>query len=156
MNRAKVVLHAIVIATAAAVALGCDPAGPAAEGTISLGTGVSDTGFATLELRMFPDPGADFDPANGLPQGLEYFITSHHLAQVTFPYEYFIGAGAGTTENPRWMVIAWLATQELGDQPTSGEIFGTRTFKIKECGAFFGGYCDTTRGVDVVIETQLP
>ena len=142
------------------VAIGCDPGGPGAEGTISLDSGVDATGYATLELRAFPEPEAGFDVASGVPADGELYVMSHDIAEVEFPYGYLIGGGVGTTEFKHWRVLAWLAEAESTDVPAegpaSGEWYGTTQFVVDECGGAFGDYCSITNGVDFTIDTQAP
>lgn len=141
-------------------ALGCDPGGPGAEGTISLAPELDASLYATLELRAFPEPEGEFDVLDGAPTSGEIFVQRHDLADIEFPFEYLLGGGVGTTEFKRWRVLAWLSATksdaELPNGPVAGEWYGTATFAVKECGGMFDGYCGVTGGVNLTIDTELP
>jgi len=130
---------------------GCDPAGPGAAGTISLAPSVDPTGFATLQLRAYPDTEKDFDPAK-IPASAsaERGIA---LSEVTFPYSYDVGEGIGTSDSSHWRMVAWLSHDpELPARPATGDPSCSAPFQLKACSAGFGGYCTVSGEVDCTIE----
>ena len=139
------------------LAAACDPIEPSATGEITLGAGVAERGYSELEIRMFPDPGPRYDPTAPVPT-LELREARASLADISFPYDYWIGAGAGTNPDPAWRVVAWLTTapRAAAEGPVSGDTWGTRTFTIPECGLGFEGYCGNADGMDFTIDQLLP
>ncbi|MFO0757027.1 MAG: hypothetical protein U0359_11080 [Byssovorax sp.] len=148
----------LVLVSIAALA-GCDPAGPAASGKITLGDGIDPASFQTLELRAAPDFGMAFDPAhpNFVPDK-SWLDNGGDLKDIKFPFDYTIGQPLGTTEQQHWRVIGWLskgASGTAGALPASGEPFGTQAFDLIKCG-IAGGFCATTSGVDFTIDKTAP
>ena len=137
---------------AAAVLLGgCDPEGPGADGTVSLASSVDPSGFATLQLRAYPDSAKDFDPAK-IPSSTnaERGIA---LSEVTFPYHYDVGEGIGTSDSSHWRMVAWLSHDPaLPARPAADEPFCSAPFELKACSAGFGGYCTVSGEVDCTIK----
>ena len=130
-----------------------DPPGPGASGQVSLAPGLQTGGFATLELRAYPDRGVD--PAAAVPTAPPLLAESLGLSGLTFPYAYTLFDALGTTPEAGWRVTAWLATTAGQDVPTHGDLYGSQTFLLRGCGQY-GGYCDITTGVDVVISSAMP
>ncbi len=152
---------ALALALGPLAMAGCDPQGPGASGTIHLGEGVKATDFTVLRLRAAPDTGAPFDPsAPSFPSadgdGSTWDPQSEDLSVVTFPHDYTIDEGIGTTPHERWRLFAWLSTSSDGGAPASGEPYGTTAFTIDSCGVGFGDYCSVTEGVDLTINTIAP
>ena len=145
------------------LAAGCDPGGPGVAGDVSLGASVSPAMFQTLIVRAVPDTGTAFDPAKPVfdvppPAGeTAWANTSAPLMGLTFPFPYSVGGGVGTTTQEKWRLFAWLSagtdTAALG--PKTGEPFGMTTFSVVSCEQF-GDYCQTTEGVNVVIDKVAP
>jgi hypothetical protein len=143
---------------------GCgDPAGPGASGSISLGTGVSQSGFKALHLRAIPDAGEAFDPVN--PQftasapadGPAWDPGIEDLQGMTFPHAYSFGAVLGTTREQHFRLFAWLSADvDTSADPKSGEPYGTTTFDVGACGVGYGDYCGTTEGVNLTIDQKAP
>jgi hypothetical protein len=128
--------------------VGCDPAGPGAEGTISLEGAVEPSQFTTLNVKVYPDSASSFSAA-AVPDDLER-QQSHALDEITFPYRYNVGEALGTTPHPRWRVTAWLSGNGNAVRPTDGEPFCSVAFRLDECSAQFGDYCGTS-AVDCII-----
>lgn len=134
---------------------GCDPGGPGASGTISLGAGIDHSKFATLAIRIFPDARADFDPAAPLPaaSGGGPQARDEPLSALQFPYRYQLGEPLGTTPDRDWRLVAWLS-RATGNVPAiaPGDVFCTVRFQIAGCGLFVGGYCGNTDGTDCTLD----
>lgn len=140
----------VKLALAGALLCSCDPEGPGASGLISLAPKLDAKTFSSLELRAYPDASSSFDAAKvpaDAPARLS-LITS----EVTFPYQYDIGEGVGTSEQQRWRLVAWLsrgAGTPVGPEP--GDPFCTAAFELESCGTF-GDYCAVSHGIDCTIE----
>lgn len=139
-----------------------DPGGPGASGNVLLGAGIKTDTAQTLIVRGVPDTGS-FDSAKPVfdvppPTGERAWdIVTTPAMGLTFPYHYTVGESLGTTEQQRWRVFAWLSasTDAATKAPASGEAFGTATFSVVSCQQY-GGYCQTTEGVDVTISQVAP
>jgi len=137
----------------AAVALlaGCDPEGPGANGTISLASSVDPAGFATLQLRAYPDSEKDFDPTK-IPSSTNA-ERGVALSDVTFPYHYDVGDSIGTSDSSHWRMVAWLSRDtQLPARPAAEEPFCSAAFELEACSAGFGGYCKVSGEVDCTIK----
>jgi len=89
---------------------GCDPGGPGASGTVTLGAGVDPAAFAILELRAFAPAGATYAPAtNDIAGQPGLFRKSIPLAGITFPCDYELGGGLGGP-------VGCVARLEVGDR----------------------------------------
>jgi hypothetical protein len=139
-----------------------DPEGPGAAGNISLGAGVVADGFTTLHVAAVPDDSQKaFDPkAPGFPGTLSsdesgWAPETEALAGMTFPHAYQSGEGLGTTKHEHWRLFVWLSKSSDETAPTSGEPYGTTTFKVDSCGSY-GDYCAVTKGVDITIDKTAP
>jgi hypothetical protein len=147
--RSAAVLARLVAVTA--LLGGCDPEGPGAKGTISIDPSVDPSGFATLQIRAYPDSEKDFDPAkmpatSNAQQGLA-------LSQVTFPHFYDVGEGVGTSDSSHWRMVAWLSHDvQLPAKPAAADPLCSAPFDLKACSAGFGGYCTVAGDVDCIIK----
>lgn len=155
-------------ALAAASVVGCvpfgDPAGPGAEGQISVDPGIPMDGLTTLQLRVAPAEGTFDSKAPVFPtagdEGSSWFASAsgQDLATITFPFAYSVGESLGTTPVQSFRVFAWLAasaSEESATAPASGEPYGTADFDLDGCGSF-GDYCGTSKGVDITIDQKAP
>jgi hypothetical protein len=135
----------------------CDPGGPGAAGIITLGEGADPSLYSTLILAAYGNAGDEFDPAvlEDPPSPTDFVIETLALADVAFPYDYTLSYGVGTSEYADWRIVGWFSTDETAAAPGATDPLGTTTFEIAECGAFFGGYCDVTDGVDFIIDPIL-
>ena len=140
----------MVLSALAASAAACDPSGPGAEGTISLGPDVDASAFQSLVLRAFANPSkAAFDPSLPIPLDAELDFLS--LSENRFPLRYRVGGGIGTTEVETWMFVASLsplarapAWQDNEPNLAPGDVFCAVPFRLQWCD-FAGGYCGQTR-----------
>lgn len=149
----------LVFSTAKMLALsGClipfgDPPGPGASGRITLGQGVDQAAYQSLQLRVFSDEAAQSGRVLTLPNKLPGALAIP-LKEVRFPYEYRVTEVLGVAEFQRWRAVAWLSVANATEaQPTAvgfDEPFATATFELRDCGTY-GGYCDTTAGVDLTL-----
>jgi len=163
-------LSCILILVSAAL-LGCDPAGPRAVGTISLGEGVDPEPYQVLEIRLIEDEG-EWTPEDGIPEEAlvthtfegwtteDYLRTSEHadeypLSAIAFPFDYAVGPDLGSTHEKKWRIVAWLASEPASLAPSSGDAWGTQTVEFDYCSGFMG-YCGTTTGIDIVLDQQVP
>src|SRR5690242_18989547 len=84
----------------------CDPQGPGARGTITLGATATTAGASSLEIRAFASTAQTFAPSNAIPAPV--FCNSETLpvplASVTFSYDYEIDCGVGLTTHRKWQV----------------------------------------------------
>ncbi len=133
----------------------CDPPGPGASGQLSLSPEVSLEAGRTLEMHLMPDDGQPFDPATAdLSDQAWHERESLDLAQIEFPFAYWVGWGIGNTKHERFRLVVWIAESEDVDRIGRGEWFGTRLFSVAECPGPFSGYCDTTPEIDLAIEMR--
>jgi hypothetical protein len=131
----------------------CDPEGPGASGDLTL-AGADTSGYATLELRFFPDLDGGFDLGGPpeIPNTSSDFVIrdSHELTGVMFPFAYSIGMGVGMTHTEVWRVAVWLATDATKLWPNGSEPFATAAVTIEPCGGVGAdGYCGSVEGVDL-------
>jgi len=161
----KLTLPAALAFAVLAIATGCDPLGPSAQGVVSLGPGVELAGATSLELRLVParlselSPGESVatdnrcDNGNAPHSGMS---DSFAIGDVRFPFAYELSCGIGTSDSSHWRVIAVLhkGTQAL-DLIPPGEWFGTSNFTVGGCGLGIDGYCGMISGVDVVIDDMI-
>jgi hypothetical protein len=135
----------------AALLGGCDPAGPGANGTIALDPSVDIADFASLEIRVFPDPGKDFEVSR-VPSDAPA-RASLLLSDVEFPYDYDVSEGVGTSDLKHWRMVAWLSHGgDARGQPAADEPSCTAAFELESCSAGYGGYCTTTDDIDCAIK----
>jgi len=132
----------------------CDPGGPGASGTITLGDATDPDAYTTLILAAYGHAGDTFDPAvlEDPPSPNDFVLDTLDLADIAFPYDYTLSYGVGTSEYADWRIVGWFSTDEDAAAPEATDPLGTATFEIAECGKFFGGYCSVTEGVDFMIE----
>lgn len=148
-----------LIAVLLAAAAGCNPEGPGATGDITLGVDVEATGAKTLEIRAVPDDDPAFNPASPrfpTEKSGELWKASAKISDIKFPYTYEIGETIGTSDQERHRVVAWLSSAGSGDEPASGEMYGTASFALAPCGEVIDDYCGVTYAVDVTIELKAP
>jgi hypothetical protein len=135
----------------------CDPGGPGASGTITLGNDAEPSAFNTLILAAYGNAGDTFDPAvlEDPPSPTDFVLETWDLANIDFPWDYVLSYGVGTSGYPDWRIVGWFSTDDTAAAPGATDPVGTATFEIGECGAFFGGYCDVTSGVDFAIDAVI-
>jgi hypothetical protein len=122
---------------------------------LSVGAGF-DAGSATwLEITALPDPDGGLDVLAPLSIPAIGDRVSEALSTVSFPHAYSVGLGLGTSDVSRWRVVAWVAHAPDASTIQRGEAFGTTTFTVAGCGCF-GGYCRTTRNVDLALDQVAP
>jgi hypothetical protein len=93
-------------------------------------------------MRLLPDDGNPFDPAMAnLSDQQRRRQASWPLAEIEFPFSYYIGGGLGSTEHENWRVVAWIAESEDVGRPQPGEWYGARLFTLEDCGVMVSGYC---------------
>lgn len=148
-------LSSMIVVVLALAVTGCDPEGPGARGTISLGAGADVSQAYRLEIRVFPDPEDSFEPGIAI-ENEELRAESLLLGEVEFPFDYEVGHALGTSDHRQWRVVAWVAEGSDPAWIAPGEFFGTTLFDLASCGDYYGGYCQVTGGVDVTIEEQAP
>jgi hypothetical protein len=137
--------------------LACDPAGPAASGTVALGSAIDATKFQWLEVRAFPDKGGEFDPKGALVTPSPPWRTGDSVTTVQFPFAYRVGEALGTTPSPDWRLVAWLSRRTSNvDSIDKGDVFCTSTFSIGACGSQFGDYCGVSSGVNCTLDAIAP
>ena len=99
-------------------------------------------------------------PPSGTGDPIEDLWLIEPLEGLTFPYQYSLGSGIGTTTRPGWRLVAWLtptsADDAFGTWIRSGEPYGTRLFEIRECGDFDLEYCQVTENVHLLIDSFAP
>jgi hypothetical protein len=140
---------------ALSMVMACDSAGPGVSGTISLGTHVRPSDFATLQIRAYPDPGGTFDPTKIPGQALN----DTEPSSVAFPFSYDVFDALGTASSPKWRLVAWLShhpgSDGLSVVPEDGDVYCTAPVTLAACDKF-GGYCGVTSGVDCTLSTTVP
>jgi len=165
MNQHHKTLHSLLpLVLIAFGAAGCfgDPEGPGVTGKISLGGGIVTDNFTTMNIKPVPDDAQKpFDPkAPGFPDSLKsdetnWGATTVDFATVKFPYVYETSEVLGTTTHEHWRLFVWLSKTADEVAPTTGEPFGTTTFKIKSCEQY-GDFCTVTKDVNVAIDKMTP
>jgi hypothetical protein len=116
-----------------------------------------------LIVRAVPDTGAAFDTTKPVfdvpPPATEKAWDAFRAPTdgLTFPVTYNVGDVLGTTEQQKWRVFGWLSasTDTTAVGPSTGELFGTATFSLVSCEQY-GGYCQTTDHVDMLLEKMAP
>ena len=142
---------------AAGLAIGCDPVGPGAQGTITLAEEVEFDASRRLEVRIHPAGQSAYDPKVTLADDLEIHAKGTGVSRAAFPLRYNVDTDVGTTETKRWRVVAWLhdsIAPSDANQPVEGQWYGTRTFELLTCQGF-GGYCNVTTEVDFAIDKKV-
>ncbi len=134
-----------------------DPQGPGASGTISLGSGVNTSGLTTLHIFNLVDGGSStFDPRTlTITQEFSWNQADIDVSAMGFPYEYDVGEPLGTTSTECWRVVAWLSKSSIASTPESGDVYGTVTYKLDDCGSY-GDYCQHTPHIDIKLADTVP
>ena len=140
----------------------CDPLAPGASGRLSLAPGIDLSSYATLVIRAYPSDSSFHVsmPPSGPRDPIDNPWLIEPLEGLTFPYDYYLGGGLGTTKSDGWRLVAWLtptsAEEAFGTWIGSSEPYGTRLFEIGDCGSYFGDYCGVTESVDLLIDSFAP
>jgi hypothetical protein len=159
MKRLSLTVLTLSIILPACIPFG-DPGNPTAEGVVSL-DGIEVVDETHLYVLMYPDTGDTFDPTviPG-PEERNLSVISIDMDS-SFPIEYVLRDGLGTSDHRDWRLVAWLSVDwaEHSEDTAwiaSGEAFGTVTFEAEDCGPGYRGYCGEVLGVDVSIDTIAP
>jgi len=140
----------------------CDPEGPGARGSISLGKNVDPASYTTLAVAIFPDGKADLDPSAAIDATLPNYLTESLVPAtgrpqpaMLFPYQYELGEPLGTTPDQDWRMVAWLSRTAAPTQIVTGDVFCSARFHVRGCG-LAGGHCGVTTGVDCTLDQVRP
>lgn len=112
-----------------------EPAAPAAHGVLSLDVDVDPLEWMSLETRFAAtDHLDDDDPGDGEGSGgLE------DLAEIEFPFDYWVGGGFGTSSHSEWRVLVWLsnddaeAEREFWDEVPEGSPWAEAIVDLGDC-----------------------
>ncbi len=146
-------MHRSTLWTIAVLLCACDPQAPGATGTIDLDPSIDPAGYGWLQIVAHADRDGAFQVADLDPDKLggDLIHDNFPLGDVSFPFDYTLGYGVGSTEIPTWRVTAWLSVEQAVTAPEVGDPWASASFEVHKCGNM--GYCGRTDGVDLVIDT---
>jgi hypothetical protein len=126
------------------------------QGTVSLASGVRASDFATLQIRVYADPGGPFDPSK-IPSDA---VSDEMPTSTRFPYAYDLPNAGPPSDGSTWRMVTWLSrsgtTNATGQVvPAKGDVLCTAVGTLPSCGTY-GGYCGKASGVDCTLASALP
>jgi hypothetical protein len=134
----------------------CDPAAPAATGTIQLSPEAIGTRHF-LRIRQFPEGTGRWGARRpGEAPDCDRYVrdTAVELQPGQASAGYDFTGPLGPCSRGDWHVVAWLADSATAAAPVAGDRYGIASFKVATCGSATS-FCGVTTHVDVTIDQAV-